>query len=349
MFDLQKLVRKNIRQVTAYSSARDEFNSAARIFLDANENAYGAPIEGDYHRYPDPVQKHFKVRLAEMKGLHQKQIFAGNGSDESIDLLFRAFCRPGVDNVMILPPTYGMYAVSAGINDVDVRAVPLNPDFSLDPERVLEGVSESTKMIFICSPNNPTGNIIEQEAIEQIVAGFTGLVVVDEAYIDFARTESLTTRLKEFPNLVVLQTLSKAWGLAGLRMGMACASPEIIAILNKIKPPYNVSTITQKLALQALDNVQCKNENVERLIQERQRISEQLRSFSGIEKVYPSQANFILFKVKNAMKIYQYLLEQGIVVRDRSSMAGCEDCLRLTVGTTRENDVVLHALKEKLS
>lgn len=343
-FDLQSLLRSNIKNLIPYSSARDEFHGEARVFLDANENSIGSPLVKWYNRYPDPYQQKLKQKLSEIKAVAPSQIFIGNGSDECIDLLYRSFCEPGKDNVIIVPPTYGMYGVSAAINDVEVRRAPLLEDFQLDLIHMETLVDEHTKIIWICSPNNPTGNAMRHEDIETILNNFNGLVVVDEAYINFARQRSFITLLKEYPNLVVMQTLSKAWGLAGLRLGMAFASEEIIAVLNKVKPPYNISEAVQDLVLQALDKLEEVNEMIREIVKERGRLATALSALPLVEKVYPSDANFLLVRVSDAKAIYTYLLANEIVVRDRSKVLLCDGCLRITVGTARENDQLLKVL-----
>ncbi len=330
----------------AYSSARDEFKGAASVFLDANENNLGSLAGEGFNRYPDPHQKKLKSRIAEIKGVRPEQIFLGNGSDEAIDLLFRMVCRPGQDSMLHLPPTYGMYEVSANLNEVEMQAVQLTADFQVPVEEVLLQVKSETKIIFICSPNNPTGNLIEAESIEDILESFHGLVVVDEAYIDFSDEPSWTTRLKEFPNLVVLQTFSKAWGMAGLRLGLAFASEELITVLDKIKPPYNINESTQALALEALEREEALKDMVEEIVQERELLLQSLPDLPTVEQVYPSDANFILVKVKDADGLYKFLLGKGIVVRNRSSLPGCEGCLRISVGTLEENQELLKAIAE---
>lgn len=344
MFDLETIVRPNVWNMKAYASARDEFNGTASIYLDANENNLGSLAGDNYNRYPDPHQKALKSKIAAIKGVQPSQIFLGNGSDEAIDLLFRMVCRPGQDRMLHLPPTYGMYEVSANLNDVALDTVQLTPDFQLPVAEVLRNVKNTTKIIFICSPNNPTGNSIKPESIEAILDNFDGLVVVDEAYIDFSDAPSWTTRLAEFPNLVVLQTFSKAWGMAGLRLGMAFASEEIIALLDKIKPPYNINESTQELALKALEQDEQLKYMVEEIVQERQLLEAALPTLAIVEKVYPSDANFLLVKVKDATKLYSYLLDKGIVTRNRSNVPGCENCLRISVGTVEENQQLYSAI-----
>lgn len=345
MFDLNKITRTNIKNLTAYSSARDEFSGEAKVFLDANENSLGSPLKVWYNRYPDPHQYELKKEISAIKGIAPEQIFLGNGSDEAIDLLYRCFCHPGKDNVIICPPTYGMYEVSANINDVELRKAPLLDDFQLDLVHLENLVDENTKLIWICSPNNPTGNIIHREDIEVVLNNFSGLVVIDEAYINFARQKSFIQELSEYPNLVVLQTFSKAWGLAGLRLGLAFASPEIIGLMNKVKPPYNISQPTQKLALEALKELGTVNDMIRELVAMRDAMAQLFQQMPFVEKVYPSEANFILVKIKGARKLYEYLLEKSIVVRDRSSVILCNDCLRITIGTEQENTILVDALQ----
>lgn len=346
MFELNKILRNNIRDLVPYSSARDEFQGEASIYLDANENSYGSPLEQQYNRYPDPMQQRLKKRLSEIKGVPPQNIFLGNGSDEAIDILFRAFCRPGVDNVIVVPPTYGMYEVSARINDVETKKVSLLPDFQLNLEGIAEAIDDRTKIIFICSPNNPTGNSMDREDVETILANFSGLVVIDEAYINYARQKTFIQELTEYANLVVLQTLSKAWGLAGLRLGMAFASEEIIEIFNKVKPPYNINDASQELALRALQNVDQVNEWIRQTVGERGKLATALSELPIVTRVYPSDANFILVRTTNAAGIYEFLVNNGIIVRDRSKVALCDDCLRITVGTPQENQTLLAVLQE---
>jgi histidinol-phosphate aminotransferase len=344
MFNLDALVRTNIRTLKPYSSARDEFKGEASIFLDANENSLGSPLVKWYNRYPDPLQLKVKEKIAFIKKIPVDQIFLGNGSDEAIDLLFRCFCEPGIDEVVIFPPTYGMYEVSANINNVKLNRVPLTEQFQLDLEALEQAIKPSTKIIWICSPNNPTGNSIDREAIEMILNNFDGLVVIDEAYINFSRKKSWLSDLQDYPNLVVLQTLSKAWGLAGIRLGMAFASPEIIGYLNKVKPPYNISEPVQELAVKALEEIGQVNDMIVTLVNERQNMTTSLLQNEEVVKIYPSDANFLLVKFKDASRLYKYFVEQGIVVRDRSNVILCEGCLRITVGTPQENQKLLGSL-----
>ncbi|WP_303311528.1 histidinol-phosphate transaminase [Hymenobacter sp. BT730] len=347
MFNLESLVRPNIRAMKPYSSARDEFQGEAHVMLDANENSLGSAGPERFNRYPDPLQRAVKAGLAPLKGVSPEQIFLGNGSDEAIDLLVRLTCTPGQDSILILPPTYGMYEVAANLNDVGIERLPLSADFQLSAETVAGILASEAKLVFLCSPNNPTGNLLHSEGIEQILRGFRGLVVVDEAYVDFAEAPSWTTRLHEFPNLVVLQTFSKAWGLAGLRLGMAFASPELIKYLNKIKPPYNVSEATQQHALQALRDAPHFEQMRRELLLGRDWLQERLPALKIVEEVFPSDANFLLVRFRpDATAVYDFLLGRGIVVRNRTSQPGCTGTLRLTVGTPQENQLLLSALQE---
>ncbi|MCU0444974.1 MAG: histidinol-phosphate transaminase [Microscillaceae bacterium] len=344
-FDLNALLRPNIQNLKPYSSARDEFSGTASVFLDANENPYGsAGHQVAYNRYPDPLQQAIKTRLAELEGLSPQQIFLGNGSDEAIDLLIRAFCEPHQDHILLLPPTYGMYKVSADINAVDIVEVPLTSDFQVNRSAVLAKITAKTKIIFLCSPNNPSANLLNHTDIEAILQNFLGLVVIDEAYIDFCpRGTSWVNRLNEFPNLVILKTLSKAWGLAGLRLGMALAHEDIIQIYNRIKPPYNINLATQQLVLQALENVAWKDEMVTEILKQREILRRELAQLPQVLKIYPSDANFLLVKVSEPYRLYDYLVEQEIIVRQRANVMLCDGCLRITVGTPTENQALLVA------
>lgn len=348
-FNLDTLVRENIKKLTPYSSARHEFNGAATVFLDANENAFGSPLPVNYNRYPDPLQMPLKEKISQIKGVPAANIFLGNGSDEAIDLLFRIFCEPGKDNVILFPPTYGMYEVCAEINNVAVKKVPLTTDYQLDLEATEAAVDANTKLIFVCSPNNPTGNSIERSTIEVLLNNFDGLVVIDEAYINYARQKTFITELTEYPNLVILQTLSKAWGLAGLRLGMAFAGQPVIDYMNRVKYPYNINTATQQLALEALSNISSVNNWTKTTVVQKDSLSEALLTLSMTEKVYPSDANFILVKMTDARRIYEYLSGRGIIVRDRSKVILCDDCLRITIGTPEENNQLLEALKNYMA
>lgn len=344
-FDLNSLLRENIKKLVPYSSARDEFKGEANVYLDANENSYGSPLTKWYNRYPDPLQLKVKEKLSTIKAVPVDNIFLGNGSDECIDVLLRAFCEPGKDNIVICPPTYGMYEVSANINDVAIKKVPLTPAFQLNLPGIEEAIDDNTKMIFLCSPNNPTGNSLNREDIEVILNNYSGIVVIDEAYINFSRFRSFTQELNDYPNLVVLQTLSKAWGLAALRVGMAFASTDIIYVMNKIKPPYNINQASQDLALQALEEVGQVNDMIREIVAQRELLAKELLELPMVQKIYPSDANFLLVQVTEPKAIYKYLLEKGIVVRDRSNVTLCAGCLRITVGTPDENVSVVNSLK----
>lgn len=339
--NLEKLVRKNIWSLKPYSSARDEFKGEAEVYLDANES----PFNTGLNRYPDPYQWKVKEQLSEVKNVPLKNILLGNGSDEVIDLLFRTFCNPEVDNVIICPPTYGMYEVSANINDVPVKKVNLSNDYQLNISEILNAIDDKTKLIFICSPNNPTANSINKNDVLTLIEKFSGIVVVDEAYIDFSSEKSFTEYLGKYPNLVVMQTLSKAWGLAAIRLGILFAHEEIISIMNKVKPPYNVNELTQNAALEALANIQQKEKWVKDVLMERKNMEQLFTELSCVEHIYPSDANFILVKVIDAKGIYNYLVKQKIIVRDRSSVALCGNCLRITVGLKSENEKLFNALK----
>lgn len=341
--DIQQLVRENVKRLKPYSSARDEFQGQeASVFLDANEN----PFPTDYNRYPDPHQRELKNALSRIKGISVEQIFLGNGSDEPIDLLFRAFCEPGKSNVVIPQPTYGMYAVSANINDVAIQSVLLTRDFDVDVDAIRGAINEQTRLVFLCSPNNPTGNRLSGEKIERILNEFNGLVVIDEAYIDFMDDRGFVPALSRHQNLVVLQTLSKAWGLASIRLGMCFANPEVIATLNKIKPPYNISHLTQQTALSYLSDSKRKDDWVSLIKNERQRVSLELRRLPLIQKIFPSEANFLLVQVAQPKAVYDQLVARGIVVRDRSQVPLCEGCLRITIGTPEENTTLLTTLQQ---
>ena len=340
--DITNLVRENIRRMKPYSCARNEFTGEASVYLDANEN----PMNTPYNRYPDPLQVSIKEKIARMKNLQPSQIMLGVGSDEPIDLTIRIFCEPGHDNIVAIDPTYGMYQVCADVNNVEYRKVLLNPDFSLDAERLLAAVDEHTKVIFLCSPNNPTGNLLNRAEITKVLTGFNGIVVIDEAYIDFALETSWLIDLDRYPNLIVLQTFSKAWGLASVRCGMAFASEEIIGYFNKIKYPYNINLLTQKFVSSRLDYETQKNEWVEMLVNQRNELTKQLATFPWVEKVYPSDANFLLVKVPDPNLLYNQLVEWGIIVRNRHTVSLCLGCLRITIGTKEENAELLKALKE---
>lgn len=344
-FDLHKLVRENITNLVPYSSARKEFAGAGEIFLDANENSFGSPLHANFNRYPDPLAVQIKEIVAEKFGLPPAQIFVGNGSDEAIDLLLRVFAAPGVDEIITTPPTYGMYEVSANINDVAVKRILLTADFELDADKILENVEENTKLIFLCSPNNPTGNSLKRAAVVKVLENFRGIVVVDEAYVHFSKHPSFISEIEKYPNLVVLQTFSKAWGLAGLRVGLAFASKEIIELINKVKPPYNLSQIAQQTLLDALENSDQVDLVVAEIIEQRELLAGSLGELNFVEQVFPSDANFLLVKMRGANQIYTHLIERGIVVRNRSNVELCENCLRITVGTPAENQTLIEALK----
>ncbi|WP_186756427.1 histidinol-phosphate transaminase [Echinicola salinicaeni] len=345
-FDLNKILRPHIAQLKPYSSARDEYSGKEGVFLDANENPFGSITSDDFNRYPDPYQFALKTKISAIKNVPVEQIFLGNGSDEAIDLLMRAFCRPGLDNIIILPPTYGMYEVSAEVNDIAIKKVNLTADFQLRPAAILDAVDENTKIIFICSPNNPSGNKVDREDILKVIKDFDGLVVVDEAYIDFSDEPSFTTELKSHPNLLVMQTFSKAWGLASLRLGMAFASLEIIKIINKIKPPYNISGLTQETVLAAIDDTDRMKRMVAEIMEERDFLQQAFEKMDLIKKIYPSHANFLLVEVPAAKKTYDYLIDNQIIVRDRSKVVLCHECLRISVGTRAENERLLEALQQ---
>ncbi|WP_353480758.1 histidinol-phosphate transaminase [Haliscomenobacter sp.] len=342
--EIANLVRPNIRKLVPYSSARSEFKGKAEIFLDANEN----PFETGLNRYPDPLQWKLKAAISKLKGVPAEQIFLGNGSDEAIDLVVRIFCEPRQDHILILPPTYGMYQVSADIADVGIRSVSLTLDFQPDVEAILAATDAHSKILFICSPNNPTGNNTELEHIRSLCTQFQGIVVVDEAYIDFSKQASCTSLLAEFPNLIVMQTFSKAWGMAGIRLGMAFASTEIIQLFNKVKPPYNINQLTQQIALEALEtSYDDYKQLLSTLLSERERLVQGLRELPFVEKVFPSDANFMLIKMDDPNRTYQYLVEEGIIVRNRNTVHLCAGSLRITVGRPEENDALLNALNKR--
>jgi histidinol-phosphate aminotransferase len=341
-FNLDKITRENVKGLSPYSSARDEYVSdgSKMVFLDANEN----PFENGVNRYPDPKQRTLKAVLANQKGIQEEHILLGNGSDEVLDLLFRAFCEPGIDNVITLPPTYGMYQVLSGINTIENRTVLLNTDFQPDVDAILNVVNNNSKLLFICSPNNPSGNSISAQKIKMLLENFKGLVVIDEAYIDFSTEESWVSKLSEYPNLVVTQTLSKAYGMAGIRLGICIASAEIIAVLNKIKPPYNVNELTQQRAMKRVSDQKSVQTEIRQIVQERKVLNETLKTIPFVEKIYPSDANFILAKVDDARLRYNQLLQKGIVVRNRTTQPLCANTLRFTVGTPEENRMLIKVL-----
>ncbi len=339
--DLSQLVRPNIMRLEPYSCARSEFKGEARVFLDANENPFGAP----FNRYPDPLQTSVKEKIANLKGVRPTQIMLGNGSDEPIDLIYRIFCRPGVDNVVSIEPSYGMYRVAADTNDVEFRTALLTEDFQLDAESLLGKTDQNTKVVWLCSPNNPTGNMLNETEIRKVIDGFDGIVVIDEAYIDFASCGSWLTELDNHPRLIVLQTFSKAWGLAGVRCGMAFANEEIIDIFNKVKYPYNINILTQQKVSEALDNAKRKDDEVATILSERKRLMSEFSQMGIVKHIYPTDANFILIKVADATATYEALLASGIVTRNRNKVSLCAGCLRITVGTPAENTELIEKLK----
>jgi histidinol-phosphate aminotransferase len=354
-FDLNKLVRENIKSLQPYSSARTEYSGDASVFLDANENSYGSPVslpspngEGAgvrLNRYPDPLQWKLKEDISKIKGIPAQNIFIGNGSDEVIDLAFRIFCEPAGSNVIICPPTYGMYKVCANINDVAVKEITLTKDFQLNVEGILESIDSNTRLLFLCSPNNPTGNNMNRMDIEVLINNFPGIVIIDEAYINYSKQKTFLQELTEYENLIVMQTLSKAWGLAALRLGIAFASERMIELFNKVKPPYNINRASQDLGLEALSKIEEVNTNIENIVEQRNLLQQQFQQFDFIQKIYPSDANFILVKTNSADKLYKYLSGQKIIVRNRSKEPLCENCIRITVGTPAENTILIEALK----
>ena len=339
--NLDKLVRPNIYKLTPYSSARNEFTGTASVFLDANENPFNEP----YNRYPDPLQRMVKEQLAKLKGVNPENIFLGVGSDEGIDLAYRIFCRPGIDNVVAIAPSYGMYEVCANINNIEYRKVKLDDNFEFSTGELLAATDENTKLIWICTPNNPTGNAYSIDAIKHVAKGFNGIVMVDEAYIDFSSKGSLLAHLDELPNIIVLQTFSKAWGRAGLRLGVAYASKEIIDFYNKVKYPYNINAITQEKAIEALNKYNEVTAWVSELIESREKLAKDLNSFDCVKHIYPSDANFLLIKVNDPDKLYNHLCDNGIIVRNRNRVEKCAGCLRITIGTTEENSQLLNEIK----
>lgn len=342
MFDLIKTIRPNIWKLKPYSCARDEFKGEASVYLDANENPYNTP----FNRYPDPLQLKVKEAIKKVKGINVKNIFLGNGSDEAIDLVYRIFCEPKEDNVVAIAPTYGMYSVCANINNVEYRSVNLNDEFQFSADELLAKTDDKTRVIWLCSPNNPTGNALNSVEIEKILKQFNGIVVIDEAYIDFSSQPSWSKRLKDFPNLIVLQTLSKAWASAGIRMGMAFASEAIIALFNKVKYPYNVNILTQKQAINILGDKSEVSLWIKTILDERGKMQKELQGLKIVEKIYPTDANFILVKVTDANKTYESLVKKGIIVRNRNTVILCDNCLRITIGTPEENETLIKELKK---
>lgn len=339
--NLQQLVRKNVWNMKPYSSARDEFKGEASVFLDANEN----PLNDKYNRYPDPLQWSLKQKIAKVKDVAPGNIFLGNGSDEPIDLVIRIFCEPRIDNIVAVDPTYGMYQVCAEVNDIEYRKVLLNENFDLDAQKLLEKTDDNTKLIFLCSPNNPTGNLLSRKEIKKVLDSFTGIVVVDEAYIDFASEATWLNDLEKYPNLIILQTFSKAWGLAAVRLGMAFASAEIIKLFNKVKYPYNVNILTQNFVGDELDKLELRKQWIATLLKGREYLKDELPKLPFVEKIYPTDANFILVKVEDANSLYKQLADKGVIVRNRNSVSLCAGCLRITVGTDNENEMLIKTLR----
>ena len=342
IIEIEKLARKNIISLKPYSSARSEFKGQASVFLDANEN----PNNTGLNRYPDPLQQKLKAKIGAMKGAKPENIFLGNGSDEAIDLLIRIFCEPGEDHIIILPPTYGMYEVSAAISNIDIKRVNLKSNFQPDVDAILDIANENSKLLFLCSPNNPTGNCFTPEAIMTLAEQFPGITVVDEAYIDFATTPGCMSMLAEHPRLVIMQTFSKAWGMAGIRLGMAFAHTDIIHLFNKVKPPYNINQLTQDAALKALEQAGQVEAWVKDILVQRTLLEQRLISLDFVQRIYPSAANFILVKMEEPVDVYQFLVSRGIIIRDRSRVALCEGCLRITIGTANENEQLFQTLLE---
>ena len=340
--NIQDLIRPTIKALKAYSSARDEFQGVTddMVFLDANEN----PFENGVNRYPDPQQGKLKTVLSKIKGVPTKNILLGNGSDEVLDLVFRAFCEPNVDNIITLPPTYGMYSVLANINAIEIKAVQLSDDFQPQVEKIINAANNQSKILFLCSPNNPTGNSFKSNEVETLLNKFKGIVVIDEAYIDFSTEKSWIQRLEEFPNLIVTQTLSKAYGMAGIRLGICYASAEIISVLNRIKPPYNINQLTQVKAIEQLNINNLAKNQINSILKERDVLISELKGVNFVLKIYPSDANFVLAKVDDATKRYNQLIEKCIVIRNRTTQPGCENCLRFTVGTSEENEILIKTL-----
>ncbi len=344
--NLQNLVRENIKRLTPYSSARKEFTGVAEIFLDANENSFGSPLSENFHRYPDPLQSEIKEKVANWNNIEANEIFVGNGSDEAIDLLFRIFCEPKKDNILICPPTYGMYKVSADINNIEIKKASLTEDFELNPDAIKNVIDENTKLLFICSPNNPTGNSLDKNAILGLAENFEGIIVIDEAYIHFSEKKSFVSEINNYKNIVVLQTFSKAWGLAGLRVGLAFANAEIIELFNKVKPPYNVSEIAQNAVLKAFENKPKVEKMIADIISERENLIENLAKLDFVTKIYPTDANFVLAKTTDANAIYQFLVDEKIIVRNRTNVEMCQGCLRFTIGTPSENKELINSLRK---
>lgn len=346
-FNLQNIVRQHILSLAPYSSARDEYSGKEGIFLDANENPLGSVTPENWNRYPDPYQVDIKEKIAPIKGCRPSQIFLGNGSDEPIDLIIRLTCEPKEDSIIILPPTYGMYEVSANVNNIEIQKIPLTIDYQLDTEKIIASINLKTKLIFICSPNNPTGNLVDRKAIFEIIENFQqGIVVIDEAYNDFSNEPSFISELDKFKNVMVLQTFSKAWGLASLRLGMAFGSEELIKLLNKIKYPYNINGLTQRALLDNIDNIDFMKDSVRKLNQNREKVIFELKKLSNVLNIFPSDANFLLVKFIDAKKVFDYLIEQKVIVRDRSKVILCENSLRISIGSEEENHVLINLLNQ---
>ena len=346
-FNLQNIVRQHILSLAPYSSARDEYTGKEGVFLDANENPLGSVTPENWNRYPDPYQVDIKEKIAPIKGCRSSQIFLGNGSDEPIDLIIRLTCEPKEDNIIILPPTYGMYEVSANVNNVEIQKIPLTTDYQLDTAKIIASINSKTKLIFICSPNNPTGNLIDRKAILEIIKNFQqGIVIIDEAYNDFSDEPSFIPELDKFPNVMILQTFSKAWGLASLRLGMAFGSEELIKLLNKIKYPYNINGLTQRALLENIHNIYFVKDSVKKLNQNREKVIFELKKLPNVLNIFPSDANFLLVKFTDARRIFDYLIEQKVIVRDRSKVILCEDSLRISIGSEEENHVLLNLLNQ---
>lgn len=346
-FNLQNIVRQHILSLAPYLSARDEYTGKEGIFLDANENPLGSVTPENWNRYPDPYQVDVKDKIAPIKGCRPSQIFLGNGSDEPIDLIIRLTCEPKEDNIVILPPTYGMYEVSASVNNVEIQKIPLTTDYQLDTQKIITSINSKTKLIFICSPNNPTGNLIDRKAILNIVKNFQqGIVIIDEAYNDFSNEPSFIPELDNLPNVMVLQTFSKAWGLASLRLGMAFGSEELVKLLNKIKYPYNINGLTQRALFENIDNIEFMKDSVKKLNQNREKVIFELKKLPNVLNIFPSDANFLLVKFTDAKKIFDYLIEQKVIVRDRSKVILCEDSLRISIGSEEENHILINLLNQ---
>jgi histidinol-phosphate aminotransferase len=346
-FNLQNIVRQHILSLAPYSSARDEYTGKEGIFLDANENPLGSVTPENWNRYPDPYQSEIKEKIAPIKGCRPSQIFLGNGSDEPIDLIIRLTCEPKEDNIIILPPTYGMYEVSANVNNVDIQKIPLTIDYQLDTKKIIASINSKTKLIFICSPNNPTGNLIDRKEILTIIENFQqGIVIIDEAYNDFSNEPSFIAELDEYKNVMVLQTFSKAWGLASLRLGMAFGNEELIKLLNKIKYPYNINGLTQRALLENIHNIDFMHDSVKKLNENREKVIFELKKLPNVLKIFPSDANFLLVKFTEAKKLFDYLIEQKVIVRDRSKVILCDDSLRISIGTEEENHILINLLNQ---